>query len=192
MVPLDVGVGVAPEAHRVDSRRGAQVGDVEERQLGALRHPVGVGVLTDAEQEPLADRVQVGGVAGDLQLTREPRLGRVAEVDGVERIDLAEGHQVADVVEEPHRVDLLVGPEATELTGPDELVAALGEDGDEALALARLAARLPRRDRGARDAQKAVALRHRPLAQHPAGDAAAGHVLGRPRLRSYRRRGSGC
>ena len=66
-----------------------------------------VGLLADAEQQVLADRVQVGRVAGDLQLAEHARLRRVGEVDRVERVDLAERDDVAGVADEAHRVDAL-------------------------------------------------------------------------------------
>ena len=87
--------------------RRAQVGDVEERDLRAERRPPLVGVLADAEQQVVADRVQVRGVAGDLQLAEHARVRRVGEVERVERIDLAERDDVAGVADEAHRVDAL-------------------------------------------------------------------------------------
>ena len=59
------------------------------------------------EQQVLADRVQVGRVAGDLQLAEHARALRVGEVERVERVDLAERDDVADVADEAHRVDAL-------------------------------------------------------------------------------------
>ena len=71
------------------------------------RWPVVVGLLADAEHQVLADRVQVGRVAGDLQLAEHARMLRVGEVERVERVDLAERDDVAGVADEPHRVDAL-------------------------------------------------------------------------------------
>ena len=67
----------------------------------------GVGLLADAEHQVLADRMQVRGVARDLELAEHPRLRRVGEVDGVQRVDLPEGDDVARVADEAHRVDAL-------------------------------------------------------------------------------------
>ena len=72
-----------PSMLRVEPRRLAQVGDVEDRELRPERAPVLVRVLADAEQEVLADRVQVGGVAGDLQLAEHARAARVCERSSV-------------------------------------------------------------------------------------------------------------
>ena len=51
---------------------------VEQRQLRALNPTVVGRLLADAEQQPIADRVQVRRVAGDLQLAsqRPARSGR--------------------------------------------------------------------------------------------------------------------
>ena len=67
------------EVLRVQPRRLPQVGDVEDRELRPERAPaLLVDVLADAEQQVVADRMQVGGVAGDLQLAEHARLLRAA------------------------------------------------------------------------------------------------------------------
>ena len=113
----------AAEPLGVEPRRLAQVGDVEDRELRPLRAPVVVRVLADAEQQVLADRVQVGGVAGDLQLAEHARPLGLREVERVERIDLAEGDDVAGVADEAHRVDALALAEAADAAGLDEVAA---------------------------------------------------------------------
>ena len=47
---------------------GGRVAHVEQRDLGAGRAAVLGGVLADAEEAAVADRVQVRGVAEDLEL----------------------------------------------------------------------------------------------------------------------------
>ena len=96
-----------PSGALVQQLRAAEVGDVEDRDLRAEPMARVVGVLADAEHQVLADRVQVRGVAGDLQLAEHARLLRVGEVDRVERVDLAERDDVAGVADEAHRVDAL-------------------------------------------------------------------------------------
>ena len=100
----------AAELLGVEPSRLAQVGDVEDRELRPLRAPVLVRILADAEQQVLADRVQVGGVAGDLQLAEHARPLRLREVERVERVDLAEGDDVARVADEADGVDALALP----------------------------------------------------------------------------------
>ena len=130
---------------RTSTRRGAawcssrgvgRVGDVEQRDLRAEPHALGGRVLADAEQLVLADRVQVGRVAEDLQLAAHARARRVGEVERVERIGLAERHDVAAVVDEAHRVDALAAAEAADLADLLEPARARREHGDVALALA--------------------------------------------------------
>ena len=62
----------------------------------------------------VADRVQVGRVAEELELAEDLGRRRVGEVDRVERVDLAEGHDVAGVADEAHRVDALALAEAAD------------------------------------------------------------------------------
>ena len=90
-------------------------------------------VLPDAQQQVVADRVQVGRVAGDLQLPAHARARRVGEVERVERIDLAERDHVAGVVDEAHGVDPLAAAQAADGAEPHEPAVAVGERGDQAL-----------------------------------------------------------
>jgi hypothetical protein len=79
-----------------------RVADVEQRQLEALEQARVGRLLPDAEQQAVADRVQVGGVAGDLQLADHARVGRVGEVERVKRVGLAERDDVAGGADEAH------------------------------------------------------------------------------------------
>ena len=83
-----------------------------------VRAPLLVRVLADAEQQVLADRVQVGGVAGDLQLAEHARALRLREVERVERVDLAEGDDVAGVADEADGVDALALAEPADPARP--------------------------------------------------------------------------
>ena len=74
MVVLDLGLAARPERVAVDARGRVEVGDVEQRHLGAEQRAVGGRVLADAEQRSGADRVQVGRVAGDLELAERARV----------------------------------------------------------------------------------------------------------------------
>ena len=71
--------------------------------------------VADPEQQPVADRMEVGGVAGELELPGDARRRRGAEVDRVERVDLPEGDDIAGVVDEADGVDLLALPEPGDL-----------------------------------------------------------------------------
>jgi hypothetical protein len=64
--------------------------------------------------------MKVGRVAAELQLTAHLRVRRVGEVHGIEGVDLTEGHDVADVVDEAHGIDALALPEPTDLAEPGE------------------------------------------------------------------------
>ena len=98
-----------------------EVGDVEQRQLQALHAAVARRLLADAEQQLLADRVQVGGVAGDLQLADDARVVGVGQVERVERVGLAERDDVADVADEADRVDPLAEAEAADLAALEQV-----------------------------------------------------------------------
>ena len=69
--------------------------------------------------------MQVGRVAGDLELAEHARLRRVGEVERVERVDLPEGDDVARVADEAHRVDALALAEPADAADLDERAVAL-------------------------------------------------------------------
>ena len=135
VVPLDGRARAAlAELRLLQPRRLREVGDVEQRELQALDAAVLVRLLADAEQQVVADRVQVGGVAGDLQLARDARLRRVGEVERVERVGLAERDDVADVADEADGVDPLAAAEPADLAALDEVPVLARERRDLALA----------------------------------------------------------
>ena len=78
----------------------------------------------------LAERVQVRRVAGDLERAHQQRLVGVGEVDGVQRVHLAEGDDDREGVEPANRLDLLADAELVEASGLDEVVALLAERDD--------------------------------------------------------------
>ena len=152
-------------------RRG-QVRDVEQRRLdrGAL--------AADAEQLVLADRVQVGGVARDLQLAGDPRRGRVGEIERVQRVGLAERDDVAALAHEAHAVDpLALLAEAGDGPDLDEPRAVLAQHADAARAR-----RVPRCLLGRGHAQVAVVLGERVVVEDEARDGAGRAVDGLRRV----------
>ena len=149
-------------------------------RASAIDAAVCVGVLAEAEQEVVADRMEVGGVALDLELAEHRRLPRIGEVERVERVDLLERDEVCDVAGEPHRVDALAATEAANPSQCDELSRLGLERGDEALAVATCGRVEPGRGLGARHPQHAALLGERPLAEEEAGHLAA-RAVGRAR-----------
>ena len=131
-------------------------------------------LLPDAEQQVVAERVQVGRVAGDLQLAEHARPVGVGEVERVERVDLAERDDVAHVAEEADGVDALAAAEAADVAALDEPAVAALERRHAALGVGAEA------DRG-RGAQDPVVLGQRELVQE-----AAGHRAARPVARAVR------
>ena len=107
MVVLHVGVGAFAQGQLVDSCRVGRIADIEQRDLGPLDTSVLRCVLTHSQKEPLADGVEVRGVAEDLQLAHDLGRGRVGEVERIERVGLAERDHIGHVAHEPDRVDLL-------------------------------------------------------------------------------------
>ena len=132
MVVLDVGVG-AREGHVGQTPRGVRIGDIEQRDLRTGATSLGVGVGADPEQQPRADRVEVRRVAGDLQLAGDARVGRIGQVEHVQRVDLAERDHIARVADEPDPEDPLVDAEPGDHTDLDELAAGEPEGRDSAL-----------------------------------------------------------
>ena len=122
-------------------------------ELRPERAAVLVRVLTDAEQQVLADRVQVGRIAGDLQLAEHARPLR-REVERVERVDLAEGDDVAGVADEADGVDALALAELADPARLDEGAAGRAQGGQERLGLAARAP--PGQALGADDAEDAA------------------------------------
>ena len=108
-------LGPAQTERRVgEPRRMPEVGDIEQRKLGADGSALVVDLLPDPEQEVGADRVQVGRVAGDLELAEHARPRRVGEVDRVERVDPLERHDIGGRADEADRVDALAPTEVAD------------------------------------------------------------------------------
>ena len=125
---------LSPEGDLVDLACPAPVADVEDRCLRTQGQAVGGGVGAEPEQPVVADRVQVGGEARDLQLAQPPGVRGVGEVDRVERVDLPEGHHHGQVVEPAHRLDLLVDAEPAQLADRLQPVTPLVQYDDPVLA----------------------------------------------------------
>src|SRR5262245_65957895 len=89
--------------------------------------------MADPDEAALAGRVQVGGVAVDLQLADNSRPLRIGQVDGVEGIGLPERDHVADRTDEPYRVDPLALAESVHRADRHEPVPVLGKNGDRAV-----------------------------------------------------------
>ena len=88
--------------------------------------------------------MQVGRVAGDLQLAEHARLRGVGEVDRVERVDLLERDDVARVADEADGVDALALAEPADPADLDERAVGRAQRRQGRLALA---ARAPPRGR---------------------------------------------
>ena len=116
---------------------GRRRSETSKSEAWVAEHAAVVGrVLPDAEQEAVADGVQVGRVAADLELPAHHRARGRGEVEGVERVDLAEGDDVARVADEADGVHPLALPEAADAAERDERAAARSERRDDRLALA--------------------------------------------------------
>ncbi len=151
------------------AHRAAQVRDVEQRQLRAEPAALLGGVLADAEQQVLRHGVQVGRVAEDLQLAQHLRVALVGQVERVQRVDLAERHDVTVVADEAHRVDPLALAQSADAAELRQRAAADLEHADVALAVARDRALKPLRLVGGGDPQRALVLGQRVLVEHEAG-----------------------
>ena len=92
--------------------------------------------LPDPEQQVFADRVQVGRVAGDLELAEHARPLRHGEIEREERVDLAERDHVADIADEANGVDALALAEPADPAGLDERAVALAHRRQERLGFA--------------------------------------------------------
>ena len=84
-----------------------RVPHIEQRHLGSQPLPRFGGVLADAHDEAIADRMQVRRIPGDLQLSADPGCTDVTKVHHIQRVGLAERHHVPEVAHEPDGVDLL-------------------------------------------------------------------------------------
>ena len=171
MVPLDL--ARPSDRQGADSLRIGRVGHVEQAELGAGRAAFVGGVLADAEQQPVADGVEVGRVAGDLQFAGLHRVGGVGEIDHVERIDLTERDDIGELVDEPHGVDLLVLAEPADRRDLRQVVAVGSQHEHGRLAL--LAEPAPVVGGGGHP-QVAVELAHRELVEQASLHLARGDI----------------
>ena len=115
VVVLDVARTSLAERRCCSSRGAAGSETSNSESCVPGRHALRRRVLADPEQLVLADRVQVGGVAEDLQLADHARARRVGEVERVERVGLAERDDEAAVADEAHGVDALAAAEPADL-----------------------------------------------------------------------------
>ena len=129
VVPLNVAVAVGP-GPRTQLARVRRIGHVEQSRFGAERPSVGVSVLADTEQESVTERMQIGRVTGDLQFARDGRILRIAQVEHVQRIHLAERHDIAGRSDEPYRIDALALAHVADGPHLGEDTVALTEDDD--------------------------------------------------------------
>ena len=117
-----------PVADDVEPPRVGEVGDVEQRRLGAPAAPRRSGVLPS----PISRSSPRSGAGtrrspGIFSSPSSRGCRRVGEVDGVERVDLPEGHHDRQVVEPAHRLDLLADAELVDPADLDAVVAVLAQ-----------------------------------------------------------------
>src|SRR5215212_5776918 len=132
MVVLDFRRRAGAERHLLKAGGMGRVRDVEQRELRAEQPALTGRVLPDPEQEPVADRVQVGRVSLEVELPVHARSGGVAQVDDEERVDLPEGHDVRGAADEAHGVDALSAAQAPHAADLDQPPRLLGEHGHAA------------------------------------------------------------
>ena len=97
-----------------------EVADIEDRRLQLLKKSaVFQRPAADRQYKILADRLEILGVTGDLQLAGDGRVRGIREVDGKQRVDPAKGDRKRPVAHEPHRVEPLAGREIRDC--PDHL-----------------------------------------------------------------------
>ena len=158
-----------------EPRRMAEVGDVEERELRAGRLVPGRPTSSpDPEQQVVADRVQVGRVAGQLELAEHARPRRVGDVDRVERVDLLERDDVRGRADEPDRVDALA---LAEVADAADLVERAGARGAASSATTR-SSRSSRTTRARRCSRRAGRRRTRTATIGSAGSPTPGRCRG--------------
>ena len=149
-------------------RRGSAGSDTSKREICVpCVRPSVLASCPMPTSRPVADRLQVRGVSGDLQLAGDLRLRRVAQVDAVERVGLPERHHVPARADEPDRVDPLALAQPVHHADLGELAALLLQHPDRR-ALRRLV--------GGGHPQVAVPFGQRVLVEQPAGHLAGGGV----------------
>ena len=119
--------------------------------------------------------MQVGGVPVDLELAFHRWPAGIGQIDHIQRIHLAEGDDVAAVLDEPDRVDALSAPKAVDAADGFELIPVVAQHGHDGIGLGCIP---PLRRVGRGDAEVTLPFGHRPLAQHVAGNGAGCLVFG--------------
>ena len=147
------------------------VGDVEQRHLEPGDQALAVPVLPDADQLPVRQRIQVGRVAGQFELTDFARIGGVVQIQHVQRVEHPERHDVGDRPGEAHRVDLLATAQPARRAGHLEGVGVQHIDAGGRDTLAR--------DRCRNDAQVPVVVRQGVGAEQPTRHASRAEVARR-------------
>ena len=111
VVPLGLRPGFPAGAGEGGGRRALGLGriaHVEHRKLeSAHLSRRGIDVAADAEQVRRIERMEVGRVAGHLELAGHTRGRGVGQIDDEQRVDLAERAHVSHVADEADRVDPL-------------------------------------------------------------------------------------
>ena len=124
----------APPVGQREGRRPLRVGGVRHVEQGHLealvRLPVAAHVPADAQQQVVGDRLEVLGVAGDVQLAGHPGLLGVGQVDDEQRVDLVERHDVGPVADEPRRLEVLALRDVRCAADDRQGVAGLAQDVD--------------------------------------------------------------
>ena len=89
--------------------------DIKQRQLQPEKHASAfIGIAADRQQQVAVERLQMIGVARHMQLAEQRGRGRLSEVDHKQRIGEAKGDKVGPVIDDPRRVELFVGGDASE------------------------------------------------------------------------------
>src|SRR5687768_2483037 len=102
-----------------------EVADVEERDRRAPVRAVVVTADADRQQIRFAERMDVRREAGDLELADELRRLVVAQVDGEQRVDVAERDDERFVLEEARAHDALALRDPADVTDGLEVAAFL-------------------------------------------------------------------
>ncbi|MPM70114.1 hypothetical protein SDC9_117066 [bioreactor metagenome] len=155
---------------------------IEHGEFHALhRACVFIRIVADAQQQVVLEHVEVFREARNLQRIQNARGSGVAQVHRKERIDLTEGHKVADAAVEAHALDKLVLGEVFDLAEHLQVeiqrvervcaraVVLIGVHAVRKDALLRAV------ERG-HDAEHVLVLIHRELVEEAAGHVAAGKL----------------
>ncbi len=174
MIELDV---ASCSRHRVLMDPGwvAGIRNIEYRHLRAEGPTLLRGVLADSENQTVAQRMEVGGISEDLQLAFHRWIGRIAQIEGVERIGLAEGDDVTHLTDETNREDPLTLTQATNRADDLERAVVLSKNVNGALGVLSTP---PGGLGSGRGPQVSVVLAQRELVEQEPADVATGEVPG--------------